>query len=395
MSPISKKEECPLLNRRVGLVKKYILPLVLLVFVFASVLPVAADQLKTAKSQKSSIDSRISKINKDKKKVLEEKARLESEKKNVTTRQAAESKEYNQLVRDIDEMNVMIKELEVSIADAEQDYNKQKELLKTRLKVMYESSGSTFFDMLAQCENITDFMERIRYMSLISKNDSKVVEELNAAKLDVEFKKKNQEEEKQELVIRVNEKKERLNKLKASRAELDDKIERSKSQLSKLEKEEDELTAESNRLNSVIKNLSKKGKKYSGGSMKWPLPSHYTVTSYFGMRKHPILRKIRMHTGIDIDAETGNSIVAANSGTVIIAQTQSGYGRTVVIDHGGGITTLYAHCSKLLVRAGDDVKAGEVIAKAGSTGLSTGPHLHFEVRKDGKPVNPLDGYLSK
>jgi Membrane proteins related to metalloendopeptidases len=358
-------------------------------------LPVAADQLNNAKQQKSSVDSRISKINADKKKELENKVKLENQKKDVASKQAAESKEYNQLVRDIEEMNAMIDELNKSIAEAEDNYNKQKDLLKTRIKVMYENSGSSFFDMLAQSDSITDFMERIRYMSLISRNDKKIVGELNAAKLDVEFKKKNQEEQKQELIEKVNQKKERLNSLKASRAELDTQIEQSKTQLSKLEKEEDALIAESNRLNSVIKNLSKKGKKYTGGSMVWPLPSSYTITSSFGMRKHPILRKIKMHTGIDIDADKGDSIVAANSGTVIIAGWQSGYGNTVVIDHGGGITTLYAHCSKLLVKAGSEVKAGKVIAKAGSTGLSTGPHLHFEVRKDGKPVNPLNGYLGK
>lgn len=375
--------------------KKIVLPLILVLLVTMVILPVTADQLKSAKQQKSSVDSRINKITEDKKKELAKKAQLESQKQSIANKQTAATNEYNQLVRDIDEMNAMIKELEKSIAEAEENYNKQKELLKTRIKVMYESSNSTFFDMLAQSDSITDFMERIRYMSLISRNDKKIVEELNTAKLDVEFKKKNQEDQKQELLDKVAEKKDRLKSLKASRAELDNQIERSKTQLSKLEKEEDALIAESNRLNSVIKNLSKKGKRYAGGSMVWPLPSSYTITSSFGMRKHPILRKLKMHTGIDIDANKGDSIVAANNGTVIIAQWQSGYGNTVVIDHGGGITTLYAHCSKLLVSVGNDVKAGKVIAKAGSTGLSTGPHLHFEVRKDGKPVNPLNGYLGK
>lgn len=375
--------------------KKLVLPLILTFLFTLIVLPVAADQLNSAKQQKSSVDSRINKINADKKKELENKKKLESQKKDVTSKQAAESKEYNQLVRDIEEMNKEIDNLIKSIAEAENNYNKQKELLKKRIKVMYESSGSSFFDMLAQSDSITDFMERIRYMSLISRNDRKIVEELNEAKLDVEFKKQSQEEQKQELIEKVNEKKQRLNSLRASRAELDTQIERSKVQLNKLEKEEDALIAESKRLNSVIKNLSKKGKKYTGGSMKWPIPSSYTITSNFGMRKHPILRKIKMHTGIDIDANKGDSIVAANSGTVIISGWQSGYGNTVVIDHGGGITTLYAHCSKLLVKVGTEVKAGKVIAKAGSTGLSTGPHLHFEVRENGKPVNPLNGYLGK
>ena len=105
-----------------------------------------------------------------------------------------------------------------------------------------------------------------------------------------------------------------------------------------------------------------------------------------------------MHTGIDIGADKGASIVAANKGTVIMAHydKSGGYGNMVVIDHGDGITTLYAHASKLLVKVGDEVKAGQVIAKVGSTGLSTGNHLHFEIRVNGETKNPLSsGWLSK
>jgi murein DD-endopeptidase MepM/ murein hydrolase activator NlpD len=130
--------------------------------------------------------------------------------------------------------------------------------------------------------------------------------------------------------------------------------------------------------------------------MTWPVPSSYRITSSFGMRKHPILRKNKMHTGVDRGADKGASIVAANSGTVIMAHyDKNGYGNMVVIDHGGGITTLYAHASKLLVKVGDKVKSGQTIAKVGSTGLSTGNHLHFEVRVNGEPKDPMKGYLSK
>lgn len=374
--------------------KRLIFPLLIIFMITVMALPVMANTIKNYQEEKSSIDSRINKITKEKKQVLQAKAKLESQKKDVTSQQAAEKKQYNALVKEIEDIQALIKELEKSIAEAEDNYNKQKELLKTRLKVMYESTNNSFFDLLAQSESIIDFMDRVRYMSLISQNDQKIVEELNQAKLDVEYKKKTQEEQKQELQLQLESKKARLASLKNSRAELDQEIQRSSAKLDKLEKEEDELIAESKRLNDVIKNLSKK-KKYTGGSMVWPLPSSYNVVSSFGMRKHPILRKIKMHTGIDIDGNKGDSIVAANSGTVIISHYQNGYGNTVVIDHGGGITTLYAHCSKLLVKVGNEVKSGAVIAKVGSTGLSTGPHLHFEVRKDGKPVNPLDGYLSK
>jgi murein DD-endopeptidase MepM/ murein hydrolase activator NlpD len=123
--------------------------------------------------------------------------------------------------------------------------------------------------------------------------------------------------------------------------------------------------------------------------MIWPAPSSHNITSYYGNRFHPVLKKYKMHTGIDIGAPSGSSVIAANKGVVIVAGWQSGYGNTVIIDHGGGIATLYAHCSRLLVSTGQSVDSGSVIAKVGSTGLSTGPHLHFEVRKNGATVNPL------
>lgn len=369
--------------------------MVLFVFILSWTLPVAAIDIKSAQKDKSTIDNRINKINQDKKKVLEQKAKLESAKKAVTKTQAAESNAYKQLVNEVADLEAYLKELEQAVAQAEDNYNQQRELLKTRLKVMYENSNTSVLETLLKSENLIDFLAKLQYMSLISMNDQKIVDELNQAKMDVEYKKKLQEDTRQQLLGKVSDKQQRLSSLKASRADLESQISRSQAELKKLEKEEDALVAESNRLNSVIKNLSKKG-KYAGGSMIWPCPGNFTVVSSFGMRKHPILRKYKMHTGIDIDADKGDSIVAANKGTVIISKyDRNGYGNMVVIDHGGGITTLYGHASKLLVKVGDEVRAGQVIAKVGSTGLSTGPHLHFEVRKDGIPKNPLVGYLSK
>ena len=112
-------------------------------------------------------------------------------------------------------------------------------------------------------------------------------------------------------------------------------------------------------------------------------------SSYYGYRLHPILKVKKFHTGIDIPAPTGTSIVAAGEGTVIYSGTLGGYGKTIMIDHDGGIVTLYGHNSSLLVKEGQDVKRGDIIAKAGSTGMSTGPHCHFEVRKNGVYEDPV------
>ena len=130
--------------------------------------------------------------------------------------------------------------------------------------------------------------------------------------------------------------------------------------------------------------------EYVGGVFTWPCPSSHYITSYFGYRMHPVLNVWKYHSGMDIAASTGASIIAAGPGKVILAQTYGGYGNCVIIDHGGGVVSLYGHASKLLVSEGQTVTKGQEIAKVGSTGISTGPHLHFEVRENGVVVEPLD-----
>ena len=156
-----------------------------------------------------------------------------------------------------------------------------------------------------------------------------------------------------------------------------------------LQKELERLEADARALTSTINKGSSSGTKYTGGVMVWPAPQYTRISSEFGGRTHPVSGEYKYHSGMDLAAPGGSPILAAASGKVIIAgNTGNGYGNYVVIDHGGGITTLYGHCSKLLVKKGQSVSRGQQIAKVGSTGLSTGNHLHFEVRVKGACVNP-------
>ena len=134
----------------------------------------------------------------------------------------------------------------------------------------------------------------------------------------------------------------------------------------------------------------KVGEDYVGGEFAWPAPGYSTITSKYGMRVHPILKTHRIHSGTDIAMPMGAYIIAANDGVVTKAgYSTTGYGNMVLIDHGGGVSTLYGHGSEILVQAGQTVKRGDIIMKAGSTGWSTGPHLHFEVRINGQHVDSL------
>lgn len=159
------------------------------------------------------------------------------------------------------------------------------------------------------------------------------------------------------------------------------------SSIAHFETELDGLEREQDRLEDLIRGSSGGGGTRPGQLVR-PVPG--AITSPFGPRLHPILGYTRMHTGVDMTAPLGQDIKAGAGGTVILAETYGGYGLTVIIDHGGGMTTLYAHQSRLFVSRGSKVGGGDVIGEAGSTGLATGPHLHFEVRLDGTPVDPAD-----
>ncbi len=163
-----------------------------------------------------------------------------------------------------------------------------------------------------------------------------------------------------------------------------------------MKKEADRLTKEIQEAAAAAARANKTSSTYKGGTMKWPLPGYYVVTSPFGNRLHPILKTYKLHTGVDLAGSgcNGKPVVAAADGTVIVAKYNVAYGNYIVIDHGGGITTLYAHSSKLEVKVGQTVKAGQEIMKVGTTGYSTGPHLHFEVRENGSYVDPIGkGYI--
>ena len=154
----------------------------------------------------------------------------------------------------------------------------------------------------------------------------------------------------------------------------------------------DEITQQYDAINDQILELAKQGldTEYIGGVLAWPVPGYTKITSNYGMRVHPITGQYKLHTGVDISAPIGANFVAANDGIVTKAEYNTAYGNMVIIDHGGGISTLYAHGSEILVTVGQTVKRNDPILKVGSTGYSTGPHAHFEVRINGVVTNPIE-----
>jgi murein DD-endopeptidase MepM/ murein hydrolase activator NlpD len=333
---------------------------------------------------------------------------VKAEKNSVLTDINNLDRNINSTEAEIDRLEDQLKELEnkITIAEenikySEEEYKRQDELLSKRLIARYESGPVSFWDVLFDSDNMSDFISRYYLLGEALEFDTQLLKDLQAQKEEIEKQKKDLEDA---IALSENLKKESENK-KLALSETKEKrtvyLSQLKESEEELNKSLDSLVAEANKLEDEIRKAQKgtSGTKYDG-KMTWPLPGYYIITSPFGNRLHPVLKVYKLHTGVDIAGSgcNGANVVAADAGTVIKAEYNTGYGNYIIIDHGGGISTLYGHSSKLLVKKGDKVTKGQVIMKVGTTGYSTGPHLHFEVRENGKYVNPLDsakGYLKR
>ncbi len=309
--------------------------------------------------------------------------------KTVSTSIKNLEKEIDKLTSEIDvtENSIVVKTQE--LAEAEDKIADKNELLNNRLRVMYKTGSIGYLEVLFGAEDFTDLLSRIDMVQKVLVHDQNLILFLKEQRDIIEAKKAELEGYKVELVELQGAK---MGKQTALEKELKSMIaykeELQKDQAS-LEELESELQDEADQLTSVIKNLQL-AETYVGGEMMWPVPDHYTITSPFGNRFHPISKTYKMHTGIDISCPRNTDVVAAQSGTVIYSGWYSGYGKVIIVDHGGGYSTLYGHNDGLVGKVGQSVKKGELIAKSGSTGYSTGPHVHFEVRINGEYVDPLN-----
>jgi murein DD-endopeptidase MepM/ murein hydrolase activator NlpD len=241
---------------------------------------------------------------------------------------------------------------------------------------MKSSSLKQYYDYLALNE-------------LIAKHDNELIEDMRVMMKDISSKRETMNMLKKSYITLSEQAQIVLSNMQSMQYEALKTVNVTGDSIKVLKAKEDALEAEEAEMLNAILRLQREI-DYIGGQMTWPLPSDKNMpSSTFGWRFHPIFFEWRMHNGIDLGGIKGNNIVSANEGVVSIASWGEGYGYYVVVDHGGGVSTLYAHCSKLLVSAGQSVKKGQVISLIGATGWATGPHLHFEVIIGGKRVDPL------
>ena len=310
-------------------------------------------------------------------------------------------KDVNQTQQDISTLEGKVSYLQSSIGILEKqiksqqkDLEKQTELLGDRLVVIYEEGDSSYLEVLLGATDIKDFITRFDMLSTIVEQDRDMIDSINSKKKDLDTKIANLQVQKNELEAAQGIQEEKQIALSDKLEQKKDVLDGVKNEKAKYAQAIAELEQASQEAEAMIRRLQGNGQGSSigTGSYTWPTPGYRSITSPYGMRYHPILKTNKLHTGIDIGAPSGAKIVAADGGTVIFSGWFGAYGNAIIIDHGAGISTLYGHQSQLLVSQGQTVVKGQTIGKVGSTGWSTGPHLHFEVRKNGTPVNPR-GYV--
>jgi murein DD-endopeptidase MepM/ murein hydrolase activator NlpD len=299
---------------------------------------------------------------------------------------AAAEKKIKDISGKISANNKKIEKVSAEVAAIEADVGKQDSELMGRLRLMYTGGESSIFEVLLDSKNIVDFMTNLDMIQKIHEQDIALLDEL-AAKLDeVELKRAELVEIKKSLEEHKAAEKQTKNELAADKKELAVAYVKAQAETVEALEELESLQAASKSLENELKKLKSRG-SYGGGRMGWPVNG--TVTSEFGWRVSPTSGRSQLHAGIDIAAPSGTPVYAAADGVVYSADWNSGgYGNLILIDHGSGIVTAYAHNSSLAAGAGQSVKRGDVIAYVGSTGDSTGPHCHFEVRVNGAPQNP-------
>jgi murein DD-endopeptidase MepM/ murein hydrolase activator NlpD len=296
----------------------------------------------------------------------------------------------NDLNRQIEAKHIEIEDTLIELNNIKMDKDILNEQAKDRIRVMYEYGNSGYLEVLFASKDMVDFFNRLEYINRLLEFDNKLfknLEEIEVSITDKEAKLKAEEVQLSHMSAETNLKKIQLeDKILTKNQEVANYSEDQKvyeNMMIELEKAEKAVDAE-------IKELIRRSTLvYKGGKMEWPVSGWYRISSPFGQRVHPIFKTTRFHNGIDIPASGGVSVTAAEKGVVILSKYSSSYGNYIIIDHGSGYATLYAHNSKLLVTTGQAVTRGEKIAEIGSTGWSTGNHLHFGIQINGEWVDPM------
>jgi murein DD-endopeptidase MepM/ murein hydrolase activator NlpD len=285
--------------------------------------------------------------------------------------------------------------LQVQLSQLGTNLQSRQKLFNQRIVAIYKYGFQSYLTLLFNTHDFGEFVNRFETLAFFINDDLHLIDEIQSTKSSIKTKhtvieSKKQQEERQIKKIAVLQKQADQQQQKMSL-----QVGRTKQELTKIQKDRitlekalEEYERTSREIEAAIRQDEQKGPGDIGtGHMIWPAKGR--LSSGFGWRYHPVLRKKKLHNGQDIAIPSGTTVKAADSGVVLVSGWRGGYGNFVAIDHGNGISTCYGHNSRLLVQVGEKVQKGQPIALSGNTGLSTGPHLHFEVRRNGTPINPI------
>lgn len=303
--------------------------------------------------------------------------------------------EYKEVKGQLDSVEDKISDNTELLEKTEADLKVKNKKLQQRVRDIYINGQISYVDVLFGAKDFADLMTRMDVLKRIIKHDYDLIMKVKEEKATVENTRAQLEKDKAEAEVLVTDAQAKKAKVEDKESEQQVLLDQAIYDRDTSERMYEEIMAASQEVANMIRRSQMSSAGYSGapagaGGMIWPISG--PITSEFGWRTHPIFGTARFHSGLDIGGDYGMPIYAAASGTVIYAGWISGYGNAVIIDHGGGVTTLYGHNDSLNVSEGENVAQGQVIAMCGSTGNSTGPHCHFEVRENGEPVSPY-GYL--
>lgn len=344
-------------------------------------------------SQKKDLQNQLSEIRSDKSQAQAQKDLLERQ-INVI------QEEINNIAAQIQKYDELIAQKEVELAENEEKRQEQYELFCQRIRAMEEEGEISYWSILFSSSDFSDLLDNFMMIEEIIEYDNGIMDSLLALQAQIEADKAELEEAKAAQEAAKQEQEAAQQELKSQEAEVDKVIAEISAQESTLAAMEAALKKAADAVNADIAAKERElaaqiNNVVSESGFMWPLSGYNTLSSLFGNRIHPITGKANNHTGIDIPAPSGTKIMAAKSGTVTISAYHSSYGNYVVVSHSDGTSTLYAHMSRRNATVGQTVKQGDTIGYVGTTGSSTGNHLHFEIRLNGTRVDPVDYFKDK
>lgn len=385
-----------------GVIAGILALLMILPFAIDAIFSLSQSSRASAASTISGLNKKLNDLDKQKQDLKDEIQRVKNAKQGIAEKKETIDKQINITVQEISTINSLISELnnkmqicEGELTVAEKETAEKYKLFKQRVRAMEESGRVSYISVILSADSFSNLLSRAEIINDVVSHDRTLIKQLKAKQSEIAIKKQEIEKSRTEQQNAKNQLAARKNSLNEQNNQANSLMNQLKSEQEEYEKALNEADEAQNKAKAEIKKLlaaqNSGNSTYVGGTFMWPVPSSTTITSPYGMRRDPFNHKQRKHTGIDIAAPRGTPIVAANSGTVIVAGwSAKGYGNYVVINHGGGKSTLYAHQSQIAVSKGDKVTKGQTIGYIGSTGNSTGPHLHFEVLINGDDTNPMN-----